>query len=309
MFEVEVKPSTFEEFPLDWSKIFGNNNPIVVEIGFGNGDFLKAIAERFPEKNFVGFEVSITSVHKTLKKVKDLKNVRLVIADAKFGMREFFGPESVERVIMNFPVPWPKSAHEERRVIIPQFFETLANVLETSGKFELTTDVDWYALVAKETALETGCFEVENYVVNPDREVKTKYEKKWLEQGKDIYSLVLKKIKSKEISRMLGGIQPMPHAKGNFDVEKLGFLIDKTFKNDKKDLVFVIKGVYKALDKNAYIIKVVSSDAGYQQQYYLVVYNESEDNWIIKLDSSSNPFRTPAVKWSVYKLAEELNNS
>ncbi len=309
MFEKNVKPEIFEKLPVAWSNIFGNSNPVVVEIGFGNGDFLKALAKNFPKKNFVGFEISITSVKKTLKKLQDLSNVRLIITDAKFGMREFFGPESVEKVIMNFPVPWPKNAHKDRRVIVPEFFETLANVLKIEGEFELTTDVDWYAFDTKEFALETRCFEVKQYIVNPNREVKTKYEKKWLEQEKNIYSLVLKKTKTKEITRMLGGIQQMPHSKGNFDVEKLVFFIDKTFKSEKKDLIFVVKGVYKSLDKNAYILKVVSSDSGYEQQYYLVVYNESEDNWIIKLDSSSNPFRTPAVKWSVYKLAEELRKS
>ncbi|MEN3042440.1 MAG: tRNA (guanosine(46)-N7)-methyltransferase TrmB, partial [Fervidobacterium sp.] len=121
--------------------------------------------------------------------------------------------------------------------------------------------------------------------------------------GRNIYLLKLKKIKHVEVSRLIGGIHEMPHAKCRIKVEKLNELPGKVFK--EKESVVVVKGVYKSTTNEAYLIKVISSDKDFQQHYYLVAYPEESD-WIIKLDSSSNPYRTPAVKWSVRAISEFL---
>ncbi|MCX7653763.1 MAG: tRNA (guanosine(46)-N7)-methyltransferase TrmB [Fervidobacterium sp.] len=303
VYSKEIKPSNCGYLPIDWSMIFGNINPIIIEIGFGNGEYLLSYAQRYPDKNFVGFEVSITSMKKAQNKLKNIDNVRLVITDARFGLREFFNAKSVEKVVMNFPVPWDKRAHERRRVIIPEFFDTLANVLVDDGLFELTTDVEWYAKQTIEIATEKGLFEVAEFIENPNREIKTRYEQKWIKYGRNIYLLKLKKIKHVEVSRLIGGIHEMPHAKCKIKVEKLNELPGKVFK--EKESVVVVKGVYKSTTNEAYLIKVISSDKDFQQHYYLVAYPEESD-WIIKLDSSSNPYRTPAVKWSVRAISEFL---
>ncbi|WP_448377311.1 tRNA (guanosine(46)-N7)-methyltransferase TrmB [Fervidobacterium sp.] len=302
----EIKPAVFDYLPLDWSSVFGNSNGIIVEIGFGGGEFLESYAVKHPEKNFVGFEVSITSMKKAHRRIENLSNVRLVITDARFGMREFFAPKSVEKVIMNFPIPWDKKSHERRRVIVPEFFETLSNVLIDDGTFELTTDVEWYAKQTMETGIELG-FEVLKFVENPDREIKTRYEQKWIKYGRNIYSLELKKVKHVEIGRLIGGKHEMPHAKAMVKEERVPLLHSKVFK--EKDMVVVVKGVYKSTDDNAYVIKIISTDGEYQQHYYLVAYPEEPESsqWIIKLDSASNPYRTPAVKWSVQVIADFLS--
>ncbi|ODN31127.1 tRNA (guanosine(46)-N7)-methyltransferase TrmB [Fervidobacterium thailandense] len=297
----EIKPAEFDFLPLDWTGVFGNTNPLIVEIGFGSGEYLLELAKRYPEKNFVGFEVSITSMKKANNRLKDLNNVRLVITDARFGMREFFGPRTVEKVIMNFPVPWDKKSHERRRVIVPEFFDTLANVLVDGGTFELATDVRWYAERTIETGVEKGYFELVEFVENPDREVKTRYERKWLSYGRDIYSVTLRKVKHVEVERLIGGHHEMPHIKCQVDESKFSELPGKVFKEGAK--VVVIKGVYKSVDGGAYILKVISADGDFQQHYYLVAYPD-EGEWIIKLDSASNPYRTPAVKWSVKAIAK-----
>uniref|UniRef100_A0A7C4W382 tRNA (guanine-N(7)-)-methyltransferase n=1 Tax=Fervidobacterium thailandense TaxID=1008305 RepID=A0A7C4W382_9BACT len=296
----EIRPSEFDYLPLNWSEVFGNSHSVVVEIGFGSGEYLFELARRYPEKNFVGFEVSITSMKKANNRLRELDNVRLVITDARFGMREFFGPRTVEKVIMNFPIPWDKKSHERRRVIVPEFFDTLANVLIDGGLFELATDVRWYAERAIETGVEKGYFQLVEFLKNPDREVKTRYERKWLSYGRDIFSVTLKKVKHAEVERLIGGPHEMPHIKCWVEESKFSELTGKVFKDGNK--VVVVKGVYKSVENDAYIIKVISSDGDFQQHYYLVVYPE-DGEWIIKLDSASNPYRTPAVKWSVKAIA------
>ncbi|WP_420794715.1 tRNA (guanosine(46)-N7)-methyltransferase TrmB [Fervidobacterium nodosum] len=309
LFNKEVKPAFSEYFPLNWQEIFGNKNGIIVEIGFGGGEYLQSYASHYPEKNFVGFEVSITSMKKANNRLKEFPNVRLIIADARFGMREFFGPKSVEKVIMNFPIPWDKKSHERRRVIIPEFFDTLANILDDGGIFELATDVEWYAKQTIEIATEKGYFELESFVENSDREIKTRYEQKWIKYGRNIYLLRLKKIKHIEVERLIGGIHEMPHEKVRINEEKFKELHGKIFKENAS--VVVVKGIYKSTSNDAYLIKVISSDKDFQQHYYLVAYPEEDrnSNWIIKLDSSSNPYRTPAVKFSVKAIAEFLEGN
>lgn len=305
-----MHPELSERLPLDWVSVFGVSAPIVVEIGFGNGEYISALARENPDKCFVGFEVSITSMKKAYNKVKDLENVRLVISDARFGIREFFGPRTVERVVMNFPIPWDKKSHARRRVIVPEFFDTLANVLVDGGIFELVTDVKWYAELAVQTGTEKGYFRCTEFVENPNRSVKTKYERKWLSQGKVIYQVLLKKVRHTEVARLIGGVHEMPHVKCRVDPNKIPTLEGRVLK--ARDKVVVVKGVYKALNGEAYLLKIISSDGDFQQHYYLVAYEEGTpeaDRWIIKLDSASNPYRTPAVRWSVRAIARELEPS
>ncbi|HOQ39829.1 MAG TPA: tRNA (guanosine(46)-N7)-methyltransferase TrmB [Fervidobacterium sp.] len=299
----EIKAANYGYLPINWSEVFGNANPIIVEIGFGNGEYLGNNARSHPEKNFVGFEVSITSMKKAHDKIKDLENVRLTTVDARFGMREFFGPRSVEKVIMNFPIPWDKHSQERRRVILPDFFDTLANVLSDNGTFELVTDVEWYTKQTIEMATSNGLFEVLEYIENPDRGIKTRYEQKWMKYGRNIYAVVLKKVGHVEVERLIGGIHEVPHAKCVIDEGKFQDLNGRVFKEKQK--VAVVKGIYKSTNDRSYIIKMISSDEDFQQHYYLNARPEG-DTWLIKLDSVSNPYRTPAVKWSVQMIADVL---
>lgn len=304
--EYELKPQFHEEFPLQWKKIFDNNNPLHVELGFGNGEFAAYYTQKHKNINYIGFELSITSMVKAQRKLKrnNVTNAKLILCDARFGLREFFDSNSIEKVIMNFPVPWYKNSQAHRRIIIQDFFETLADVLIENGEFELLTDQEWYAIEAFENAKNSGYFEVFDIEKNPKREFLTRYEKKWIKFNRDIFKLVVKKIKGVKVNRLIGGVNEVPHASGKISEEKIKLLKGKVFKENNK--VFVIKNVYKELDSNSHIFKVISSDGDFSQHYFLVLYQKDNENWVIKLDSESNPYRTPAVKWSVKKIMEVL---
>lgn len=305
--EYEFKPQNFNKFPLDWSKIFGNNNPIHVEIGFGNGEFASYYCKSNPEINYVGFELSITSMVKAQKKLKNnnIKNAKLILVDGKFGLKEFFNDESVEKVIMNFPIPWYKNSHSHRRLVLRDFFEILSVVLRKNGYFELLSDQEWYVVEAKENAEISGFFKIFPIEKNPKRSFLTRYEKKWIKFGRNIYRLKIQKISSGKIERLIGGEHEMPHAKGKIDIKKIDTINEKVFKDENK--IFIVKGVFKNTNKdNEYLIKIISSDKDFVQHYFLVLYEKGSE-WILKLDSESNPYRTPAVKWSVKKLMEVLS--
>jgi tRNA (guanine-N7-)-methyltransferase len=304
--EYELKPQLISELPIDWSNYFGNQNPIHVEIGFGNGEFAAYYCDLNPQINYVGFELSITSMIKAQKKLKskNIKNAKLILVDGKFGLREFFDNETVEKVIMNFPIPWYKNSQANRKIVLREFFEILSVVLKKDGNFELVSDQEWYVIEAKNNAKETGFFDIFPIEKNPSREFLTRYERKWKKFGRNIYRLIIQKKSSGKIERLIGGVQEMPHAKGKIDIEKINNINEKIFKEDEK--TFVVKGIYKKLERDEYIIKIVSSDKDFFQHYFLTLYKK-ENEWVIKLDSESNPYRTPAVKWSVKKLMEVLS--
>ncbi|SHH40566.1 tRNA (guanosine(46)-N7)-methyltransferase TrmB [Thermosipho atlanticus] len=304
--EYELKPQQFHYFPIDWSKIFENSNPIHVEIGFGNGEYAAYYCKQYPEINYIGFELSITSMIKAQKKLKkdNIKNAKLILVDGKFALREFFDEETIEKVIMNFPVPWYKNSQSHRRIILKEFFEILSVVLKNGGCFELVSDQEWYVKEAKENAQSTGYFEVFQIEKNPPREFYTRYEKKWIKFGRDIFKLRIKKIKSGRIERLIGGVQEMPHAKGKIDITKINSLKEAVFK--ESDKIFIVKGIYKDINSESYVIKIISTDKDFVQHYFLCLYRK-DNEWILKLDSESNPYRTPAVKWSVKKIMEVLS--
>ena len=303
----EIKPRYEESFPLDWEKFFGRRGELFVEIGFGNGEFLVEMARRYPEKNFVGFELSITSMVKIQKKIHDfrLENVRVVMEDGRFALREFFEDESIETVVTNFPCPWPKKAHEERRITSGDFLDILSVVLKPKGIFELVTDERWYAEEVHEKLIESGYFDVESILENPERPVETRYERKWKSQGKKIFLIRAYKLKKGKVERLLKGGIDLPHVlfQGDVKDEDVFSLEGKVFK--KGDKVFVVKNTFKG--RSSFLLKVISTDKDFQQQYFLILLKR-KNGWLLRLDSVSNPYRTPAVKWSVRKLAEVLSS-
>ena len=293
------------ELPVNWKEIFKRDGKIHVEIGFGNGEFLAHMARKFPEINFVGFELSITSFVKAQKKFhrEEVDNVRLVMVDGRFGIRELFEDESVEHVYVNFPCPWSKRGQEKKRVTHGDFVRSLAAVLEDDGIFELMTDDEKYAKEVFSKFKESGFFDLEPIRVNFKRDVQTRYERKWLSIGRNTFLIRARKIMKTDVERIAWGGEEVHQRIDSFDAEKLGVLNGKVFKDGKK--IFVIKSVFYSKDKGEHLIKVISSDDNFEQHYNILV-EKRRSFWIVKLDSTCQPYRTPSVKWSVRKIAQEI---
>ncbi|ABV32576.1 MULTISPECIES: tRNA (guanosine(46)-N7)-methyltransferase TrmB [Pseudothermotoga] len=290
--------------PIDWKKIFGNNKELAVEIGFGNGEFLVSMAKEKSWCNFIGFETSLISLVKIQKKLysESIENVKVSRIDGKFALREFFSDNSVWEVYINFPCPWPKKSHQGKRFTDQGFTETLAAVLKADGNFQLISDVKWYVEHMKAFLLKTGCFEIIEFGKSDKTIVGTRYEKKWISQGKDIYILRAKKINHITVERWTWGGFEMPHVHiENVNREKILGLKDTIFKHLKG--VFVVKSVYYSQDE--YLLRIVSNEGGFQQRYFISV-EKVHDRWLVKLDTDASAYRTPVVKFSVRKIAEVI---
>ena len=138
---------TLRDEPLRWGECFGNENRVIVEIGFGMGEALIAIARRLPDHNFFGIEVHKPGLGKTLAGIEreGLLNVRMIREDAVLVFRRMIAPGSVAGVHVFFPDPWPKKRHHKRRLIKPGFPELVVPALAPDGYLHLTTDWDDYA--------------------------------------------------------------------------------------------------------------------------------------------------------------------
>jgi len=132
---------------LDLQTLFANNNPVIVEIGFGMGDSLLTMASAMPENNFIGIEVHKPGIGKLLMGLgrEAVTNVRVINHDAREVMEHCFSDGSLDGVQIFFPDPWHKKRHHKRRLIQAEFVDLLARKLKPDGLLHLATDWQPYA--------------------------------------------------------------------------------------------------------------------------------------------------------------------
>jgi tRNA (guanine-N7-)-methyltransferase len=127
--------------------LFGNDQPLVLEIGCGMGETTAAIAQEHPEVNFVGCEVFVAGVGALSKRIEEmeLKNVRLFRHDAVEVVRDMISPDSLSGVHIYFPDPWRKARHHKRRLVAQPFINMLASKIRPGGYLHCATDWENYA--------------------------------------------------------------------------------------------------------------------------------------------------------------------
>jgi tRNA (guanine-N7-)-methyltransferase len=184
----------FAPEPLDLDRVFGRQAPRVVEIGFGNGDTLVALAEAAPEKDFLGIEVHPPGVGHCLLAIeaRGLSNVRIVAHDAVAVLGHQIPPASLDEVLLYFPDPWPKKRHHKRRILQPSFAALVAERLKPGGSFRLATDWEPYAGWMLEVLNATPGLEnaapARGFIERPDRDA-TRFETRGRRLGHGVFDL------------------------------------------------------------------------------------------------------------------------
>ena len=178
---------------IQWRDLFGNPNPVEVEVGMGKGLFLLTEAQARPGVNFFGVAVvrKYQLYAATRYAIRKLPNVKTACADAKLLLREYVPAGSVAAVHVLFPDPWWKKRHKKRRVFTPEFAADTARVLRPAGWLHIATDVEEYfgvmagivrAMPAfRELAAETSTAAVEEagYQTNFERKARLKGTPVW----------------------------------------------------------------------------------------------------------------------------------
>jgi tRNA (guanine-N7-)-methyltransferase len=135
---------------ISWPKVFGNEHPLEIEVGFGKGMFLVNAAQMRPDVNFLGIEVErkLQLYAATRLAKRAYRNVRVVCSDARLFLPACVADRSVRAVHVYFPDPWWKQRHRKRRVFTPAFATQCVRVLESGGQLRLATDVaDYFQLM------------------------------------------------------------------------------------------------------------------------------------------------------------------
>lgn len=178
----------------NWNKVFGNDNPIHVEIGCGKGSFIVGMAKLYPDVNFIAIEkvedVIVMAMEKAI--ANEVSNVRFMDLDAE-RIEDFFEKGEIKRIYLNFSDPWKKSKQAKRRLTHKNFLDRYKKVLNSGDYIWFKTDNQKLF----EFSLNSFCdedFKLRNITLDLhnsgfEGNVVTEYEQRFMDLGQPIYRL------------------------------------------------------------------------------------------------------------------------
>ena len=186
------------ECPGKWREIFGNNQPIRIEIGMGKGKFIHTMAKEHPEINYIGIEKYSSVLLRAIQKMEaeELPNLKFIRMDAE-DIAKVFAPGEVDRIYLNFSDPWPKDRHAKRRLPSKEFLARYDKILRKDGFLEFKTDNRGLFDFAVEQLPEAGWkAKVVTYDLHNDEElckgnIMTEYEEKFSSMGNPICKYII----------------------------------------------------------------------------------------------------------------------
>lgn len=189
----------FQDTPCDLDRLFGRRAPRLLEIGFGAGESLLAMAAAHPENDYIGIEVHRPGVGRVLKALDEqaLTNVRVISEDAVAVLTRMIPEAALDAVFLFFPDPWPKKRHHKRRLVQQDFVALVASRLKPGGMLHMATDWEDYALhmlaVMSHADGFTNAAGAGRYAERPAWRVSTRFERRGERLGHGVWDLVFTK--------------------------------------------------------------------------------------------------------------------
>ena len=183
----------------NWNTVFGNDNPICIEVGMGKGRFITELAGQNPDKNYVGIEKYSSVLLRALEKretLPELANLYFLRMDAE-DLPEVFGKNEVSAIYLNFSDPWPKDRHAKRRLPSREFLARYDQILKPEGTVEDKTDNrGLFDFAREEVKAAGGTLEVCTLDLHHDEElmkgnIMTEYEERFSSQGNPICKMII----------------------------------------------------------------------------------------------------------------------
>lgn len=180
-----------EDYYGKYQELFNNNQPIRVEIGTGKGDFIIALAKKYPHINFIGIEKFDSVLIRVVQKqdVENLPNLRLICMDA-LNIDKIFKQE-IECIYLNFSDPWPKKRHERRRLTSPIFLEKYSHVFKDKGHIIMKTDnrslFEYSLMTLVNNSYKINKLSLDLHHSDIEDNIPTEYESRFVLEGKVIY--------------------------------------------------------------------------------------------------------------------------
>lgn len=298
-------------WPTDWSAIFERDAPLLVEIGFGNGRFLLHEAKESPDWNFVGLEIAAPSLRRAANRLRDagVNNVRLVRAGAHSALQLLCGPGSVQRVVINFPDPWPKASHDSRRLISTPFLELLATRMIPGAELDIATDhVDYSQWIAGH--LESNPYfesRLDKAYVNKDpHRIRTKYERKGLAEGSTNYYFKWRRnlVTAPDRYPVMEEL-PMPHvvARSPMQLPEIARNFEASQCVSEETTIRFID-LYESRRRPSLIVDTYVAEQPLDQRVMIEIYRRPDGDYLIRLQATGFPRPTAGVHRAIACLSE-----
>lgn len=178
-----------------WTKVFGNDQPLHIEVGTGKGQFVLGMALQNPDINYIGIELYDSVIVSALERIIDAEkpaNLRLLKVNGA-DLEKYFAKNDVDRVYLNFSDPWPKTRHAKRRLTHGGFLKLYENVLVDNGEVHFKTDnrgLFEYSLISmNEYGMALLDVSLDLHANMPENNIMTEYEEKFSAKGQPIYRL------------------------------------------------------------------------------------------------------------------------
>jgi tRNA (guanine-N7-)-methyltransferase len=186
-----------EQYRGKWQEVFGNSQPIHIEVGTGKGQFITEMAKAHPDINYFGIELYDSVIVSALDRLieADVPNLKLLNVNAA-DLGKYFAKNDIDRVYLNFSDPWPKTRHEKRRLTYKDFLKLYEDIMVDGGEIHFKTDnqglfeyslmsFSQYGLLLKFISLDLHKSDFEGNIM-------TEYEQKFSEKGNRIYRCEVK---------------------------------------------------------------------------------------------------------------------
>lgn len=187
-----------------WNKLFGNQNPIHIEIGMGKGQFIRDMSKANPLINYIGIERYETIIMKALQRKERLENSEFKYNNLLFmcldanELEKSFNKDEIDKIYLNFSDPWPKLRHENRRLTSKHFLDIYEKILKKDACLEFKTDKAEFFNYSVESIKDAGWnleyinFDFHSCVEAKDN-IMTEYEEKFSSLGNKICKLIARR--------------------------------------------------------------------------------------------------------------------
>jgi tRNA (guanine-N7-)-methyltransferase len=301
--KIIIRPGDLR-LPLSQSVAFGRDRNLVIEVGFGDGRYLSHLAAENPDWNILGVEVSLGSVWRAYRRMlRDSRtNVRLFRGDARFLVRDVIGPNTLSRIYVNFPDPWPRKKHRERRLLRAPFFELLSTRLCPEGALSFTTDHEEYFHFAIAEAASTELFRVD-IAPPPEATLQTKYAQKWQEMKKEIFHAEFTRVSEAEPHPALITKTDMHHAILDGELTAIGSF-EKQIRSFAGGHVIILEA-FRDLSCESLIFKVRTEEPDLVQEILIQAW-QKPDGVFVSLQPFGDPLATRGVREAVHGVTDWL---
>lgn len=296
-------------FPLELTRVFGRAAPLAIEVGFGGGEALAWWAQRRPEWNFLGFEQPpecIVRAARAAVAAGVAERVRLVRGDARHLLRELVPAGAAARVLMQFPMPWPKQRHAKHRLTDGEFRAGLASALAPHGRFELVTDQESFAREMADAFADDPGFTAEPPCPGPPRAFRTRYERRWLAAGRTIwrYRATQRTTRpqpplSRPDAMQTYALPTLPSA------ERVRALRGRRHADADRGLICECKDAYATDD--GWLVELLAADGGFSQLFLARIRTRTTGTALLRVEECARPYPTPAVAAALRWLHDEMS--